>query len=272
MADEETAPVEAPAESLNEIAAPKSWFESGATFDKEHVLSTAPEGVDKDKIGKILDKSKTMWDVLGSYSNLETLQGKSVKLPSEDSTPEDIAAFNEKRGVPTDGVYGDNIEGFNTDAVPGMDEFAKEAGFTKAQRDQAQEYTKTLLETQSQQLDKFTQDNLDSAFGHFSQNGWGREGTAQFENEQHIAEKTMSHFGIDLKALAQSPALAGVMDLANKFGNAAGPAKIPGIRQTATTQSSEGAEYKELISGYAKGTLTQDQHARFTVLNQKINR
>jgi len=107
-------------------AAAKSWYE------------TLPDALRSEKS---LTKFKAPADVAQAYVNLERMLGSRVPLPSEKSTPEEIAEFRRKIGVPEKhDEYGEYQlpEGANPwdrDSEKSFLKKAHEAGMTKVQVD-----------------------------------------------------------------------------------------------------------------------------------------
>jgi len=120
---------------------------------------------------KTLSKFKDPAALAESYVNLEKYAGGAVRIPGESATKDEIAAFNEKLGVPKDiGGYGlkyedlkvpDSIKGkFDEDAFGNFLTWAHSEGFTKKQ---VQKMVDRFVQTQQRDDDAVAQAGARSA-------------------------------------------------------------------------------------------------------------
>jgi hypothetical protein len=158
-----------------------------ATYDRDSLITNAPEGVDREAFGKYLDKTSDAYAGFKSYSNIEKMKSKG--LPNASWTDEDHKALDGARGVP------DTVEGYAFSEETTLDDvsaqFVRDTAFAnRLTPKQAQGLADTLTqvraleEASNQKLWDEGNENMEK----FLHSEWGHKDTQAHANNRKLVE------------------------------------------------------------------------------------
>ena len=257
MSDEISTPEpEVTQDATPEVAAEVSPSESSSIFSEGF---TFKEGWTDDLIGDQFDESRA---TLANYKDLGAVAKAlvdnkraatartdgMVRVPTADSTPEDIAAYNEAIGIP-DTLEGYEItmpeaipEGveFSQDDVAGFRELAYKIGITPEQASKIVEYQAIV---EGQVISGFEANNAEHLASQQKalQDEWGNK----WQQETTNAKRAAATFGLD----PNSPAMqdAGVVKAMAKAASFLSEDKLVSGEKV-TGQLSEGNQAADILS------------------------
>tara|TARA_R110002110_G_scaffold74463_2_gene196966 strand:- start:676 stop:1668 length:993 start_codon:yes stop_codon:yes gene_type:complete len=188
---------------------------------------------------KSLEKFQSFEGAMGSYTNMEAMLGKTNKVvvPGAESTPEEIALFNEKMGVPSDSkgyefkkpeAVPDEL--WSTEEVGAYAELAHKVGLTPKQaQDIADWQAGRATAAHGQMVDQITtsRDQASAAL----KSEWG----ADYADNVAKSERGAALFGLNAEYLASHPEISNDPVMIKGFAAMAGmvkEAKTVNIRTT----------------------------------------
>lgn len=191
-----------------------------ASYDRESLLSNAPEGVDKDKFGKYLDKTADPFVAFKNYSNLEGMKSKG--LPNESWTEADHAALNNALGIPSDkdGYQFDEAITLDEDSSAFIKNFAAENGLKPAQAQKAAELLQSVraqeVEAKQLQTDKATENMIS-----YLSDEWGHPDTVSYDNNFRLVKGVLEMEGIEHDSDVSNAIWSGppqIIKMLNEYG------------------------------------------------------
>lgn len=158
-----------------------------ATYDRDALISNAPEGVDREAFGKYLDKTSDAYAGFKSYSNIEKMKSKG--LPNAAWTDEDHAALDGARGVHTEAasyVFGEDSK-LDDDSKSFMQGISVEGKFTPAQHDFVSGKLEQIRAAEVQAKEEAVQKGTDNMID-FLHSEWGHPDTPSYGNNFKLVQ------------------------------------------------------------------------------------
>ena len=158
-----------------------------ATYDRDALISNAPEGVDREAFGKYLDKTSDAYAGFKSYSNIEKMKSKG--LPNAAWTDEDHAALDGARGVHTEAasyVFGEDSK-LDDSSKEFMQGISVEGKFTPAQHDFVSGKLEQIRAAEVQAKEEAVQKGTDNMID-FLHSEWGHPDTPSYGNNFKLVQ------------------------------------------------------------------------------------
>lgn len=203
-----------------------------AKYDRESLLSNAPEGVDKEAFGKWLDKTQDPYASFKNYSNIERMKSKG--LPNESWTDEDYASLNRALGVPDseDGYeFSEDIK-IDEDSAKFVKSLAKQMDLPKGKADVLAKTLSDIREQESILKQKEEDDNIQNVIN-FLQDEWGHPDTKAYRENFDLVSDLLQQNGINPDSKASEKIWSGPPQVIKMLSDAAkmmSPSDLPRVK------------------------------------------
>ena len=247
-----------------------------AAYDREALLNNLPEGYDKDKFSKYLDKTADPFVAYKNYSNLEKMKSKG--LPNEAWEDSDWENLYSAMGVPKDAdgyKFGEDI-GLDEDSQKFIKSFASEAKMTPQQAEKAAKLMQQVRQAEEVQKQEQKAQAVNNMIEYLTSE-WGHQDSESYANNFKLVSGVLESMGIKHGSDVSNAIWSGppqIIKIVKEYADMLDPAVIKdmGVGDTATPKSTT-EQMNQIISRMTQvGRESGFNSKEYLELDAKYNR